>query len=808
MANSFFKLFPIGETIGEHGSISFDAFPNPSIVNMSLTNTENITFIPFSDTLLGPHSDYLTLYIIDASTTYQIGFISIYLPSEVSYGNYFAYNVTKSLFFIDSIPSQGICVQLDITPASSGNAGQTGSTGPTGSAGTSDTGPTGGVGPTGNVGDQGPRGASGTTGVTGNTGSAGFTGATGASGQNGTAGPTGSAGAGAISSVGQTGKDGPTGMMGSTGNQGPTGHSGNTGSTGPTGATGDSGQKGSDGPTGATGTKGMTGATGATGVGGSVGQQGSTGSQGTQGPLGPTGAQGTQGIIGYTGSTGFQGSTGPTGNQGLTGPTGTTVGGVTGPTGLDGRTGNTGPTGSQGQSGSTGPTGNTGTLGVTGLTGPTGATPTFFGATGDTGVTGNTGPTGSTSNVTGPTGPNGTVTGQTGTAATGPTGTTDAFLQNVSDVVGTGNWPETYIWSLNPLYYFRSQQIGVNGTNWASTGSTGSVNIPSFGAGTGTAPNGERMWYVPIAGSNSVSVSIGLSNGFSLAAIFVPPTTTTDMMKGLFNFSGGDWEVEVSSTGLSFGYRLIGYRSAKFPVKPGLNTFILTMQSDIVTYSLMLNSVQYSFITNQTMLNPLVTFGIGFNNASVQPFSSIITCALWSRVLSSTEIDNLNNEFIVRTSQYLAGQTNRGFQYNSNALQWYPSSSNAGRIAMDQVTSETIGNKTLSFCFRTLRVAVINTTPVTLSGQLMYDLYECDTSAASNISITLPFGYETDVGTTIFFKDSTGQASGGNTITINAASGNTIDAGSTYTINTAYGCVGMFLRSTGKNWLIFHRKTY
>ena len=109
------------------------------------------------------------------------------------------------------------------------------------------------------------------------------------------------------------------------------------------------------------------------------------------------------------------GITGATGSTGATGATGT---GATGATGADSTV--PGPTGA---TGATGITGATGADGVTGATGPTGAD----GTDGATGATGSTGPTGDT----GATGTTGT-TGATG--ATGVGGT-----QTLAEVLSLGN---------------------------------------------------------------------------------------------------------------------------------------------------------------------------------------------------------------------------------------------------------------------------------------------------------------------------------------------------------------------------------
>lgn len=170
------------------------------------------------------------------------------------------------------------------------------------------------------------------------------------------------------------------------------------------------GQQGATGPVGATGPQGATGAVGP------AGSQGAAGATGAVGPAGPAGA------------TGAAGAAGP---QGATGPAGTSVtimGAVADaaslPTGLG--AGNTGDgyitnddghlhvwsgsawtdvgvvRGPSGPSGATGPVGATGATGVAGPQGATGPT----GTAGSNGATGSTGPAGATG-AQGPQGPSG-----------------------------------------------------------------------------------------------------------------------------------------------------------------------------------------------------------------------------------------------------------------------------------------------------------------------------------------------------------------------------------------------------------------
>lgn len=258
------------------------------------------------------------------------------------------------------------------------------------------------------VGSQGSTGLQGLTGV-------GFQGETGIYGQTGVAGTAGVDGVtGVQGSQGLTGVAGTAGVDGVTGVHGQTGVAGTAGVDGVTGAQGQTGVAGVAGDTGIQGLQGQTGAgiqgqTGVAGIAGETGLQGSTGA-GTQGQTGLEGAQGQTGIglVGQTGVQGPIGQTGLVGDEGLQGETGvqgsTGVGaqGITGVQGLTGAVGFTGMPGQTGIQGIIGVVGDEGLQGETGVAGNLGAT----GLQGDTGTQGTTGQTG----IQGSTGLLGSVT--------------------------------------------------------------------------------------------------------------------------------------------------------------------------------------------------------------------------------------------------------------------------------------------------------------------------------------------------------------------------------------------------------------
>lgn len=84
-------------------------------------------------------------------------------------------------------------------------------------------------------------------------------------------------------------------------------------------------------------------------------------------------------------------------------------------------------------------------------------------------------------------------------------------------------------------------------------------------------------------------------------------------------------------------------------------------------------------------------------------------------------------------------------------------------------------------------------------------ILSCDTSSNS-LTITLPSISDTVNGKTYIIKDVGGSANTNN-ITINSASTSEfIDAGTSYTISTVYGCVGLYCNN-GNWWSIIHKYT-